>query len=236
MKGFKTVNLAFLLTSGPADQVAKWAALSPDQRQKLKQQYNGAGVPLVLSAFGETDKPMSQDHTAVANTEFMLVTKQLNVAEAWLTTLTQTLRQQLPQGQFILSHAPVGPWFQPGFCPGGCYLTVTQNVGPLLDWYNVQFYNQSPSSGYEDCNTLLNSAGGYAVFEIQKKGVDMNKIVIGKHGEKEDAPSGGFIDPATLGTCIRQAVSNGWNAGVMEFEFSHANTDWIATVKGSAFA
>ena len=63
------------------------------------------------------------------------------VGEAWLATFTPTLRQTLPQGQFILSHAPLGPWFQPGFCPGGCYLTVDKTVGSLIDWYNIQFYN-----------------------------------------------------------------------------------------------
>lgn len=116
-------NLAFLLTSGPADQAANWAALPADQRATLKQQYNAAGVSLVVSAFGETEHPTSQDPTTVANNlaqfvlntnldgididyeEFELVTAQPGVGEAWLTTLTQTLRQQLPQGQFILSHA-----------------------------------------------------------------------------------------------------------------------------------
>lgn len=116
-------NLAFLLTRGPADQAEKWAALPADQRQQLKQQYNSAGVSLVVSAFGETEHPTSQDPATVANAlaqfvlntdldgidvdyeEFELVTAQPGVGEAWLTTLTQTLRQQLPQGQFILSHA-----------------------------------------------------------------------------------------------------------------------------------
>ncbi len=116
-------NLAFLLTTGPADQAKNWAALPADQRATLKQQYNAAGVSLVVSAFGETEHPTSQDPTTVANNlaqfvlntnldgididyeEFELVTAQPGVGEAWLTTLTQTLRQQLPQGQFILSHA-----------------------------------------------------------------------------------------------------------------------------------
>ncbi|KAI9058744.1 glycoside hydrolase family 18 protein [Trametes sanguinea] len=251
--GFNVVNMAFLLTSGPADQVAKWAALPADQRQQLKQQYNSAGVSLVVSAFGETEHPTSQDPATVANglaqfvlnndldgididyEEFELVVQQPGVGEAWLTTLTQTLRQQLPQGQFILSHAPVGPWFQPTFCPGGCYITVDKNVGSLIDWYNIQFYNQSPSPGYEDCNTLLNSAGGSSIFEIKANGVDVNKLVIGKPGTTADITNGGFIDPATLNTCIQQAVSNGWNAGVMAFQFPHADTTWISTVKGNAF-
>lgn len=116
-------NLAFLLTSGPADQAKNWAALPADQRATLKQQYNAAGVSLVVSAFGETEHPTSQDPTTVANNlaqfvlntnldgididyeEFELVTAQSGVGEAWLTTLTQVLRKQLPQGQFILSHA-----------------------------------------------------------------------------------------------------------------------------------
>lgn len=116
-------NLAFLLTIGPADQAANWAALLADQRATLKKQYNVAGVSLIVSAFGEREHPTSQDPTGVANNlaefvlnnnldsididyeRFNLVIQQPGVGEAWLTTLTQTLRQQLPQGHFILTHA-----------------------------------------------------------------------------------------------------------------------------------
>ncbi|KAI0633033.1 chitinase [Trametes polyzona] len=254
IQGFNVVNLAFLLTSGPADQAKKWAALPAAQRKQLKQQYNGAGVSLVVSAFGETEHPTSQDPATVANglaqfvldndldgidvdyEEFTLMADpaQKGVGEAWLTTLTQTLRQKLPQGQFILSHAPVGPWFSPGFCPGGGYLTVDKNVGKLIDWYNIQFYNQSPSPGYEDCDTLLNSTPS-SVFAIQKSGVDVNKLVIGKPGTQADITNGGFIDPATLGTCVQQAVAKGWKAGVMAFQFPHADKAWLSAVKGSSF-
>lgn len=31
-------------------------------------------------------------------------------AEAWLTTFTKAARDALPQGDYILSHAPVAPW------------------------------------------------------------------------------------------------------------------------------
>ena len=72
----------------------------------------------------------------------------------------------------------------------------------------------------------LNNAGGSAVFEIQKSGVDINKLVIGKPGSLNDVGEaqrsigGGFMDPATLGTCVQQAVSQGWKAGVMSFQVS----------------
>ena len=169
-------NLAFLLSDGPKEQALNWANLDPARRKELKQQYNDKGVSLVVAAFGQFDKPTTDDRdpTALANTmaqfvlttdldgidvdweEFTLVTQkqQANVGEAWLATFTRALRTQLPQGQFILTHArtslrlrqcrdrvadedarvAVGPWFQPGFCPGGCYLTVDKTVGSLIDW------------------------------------------------------------------------------------------------------
>ena len=45
-------------------------------------------------------------------------------------------------GDYIVTHAPVAPWFSPGKYPNGAYLTVDQTVGNLIDWYNVQFYNR----------------------------------------------------------------------------------------------
>ena len=61
-------------------------------------------------------------------------------AENWLIEFTRALRAALPAGQYIVTHAPVGPWFSPAF-PAG-YTEVHKQVGSLIDWYNVQFYNQ----------------------------------------------------------------------------------------------
>ena len=101
--------------------------------------------------------------------------------------------------------------------------------------YNIQFYNQGL---YTDCEGLLNTSGGVfpgsSVFEIAANGVDLNKIVIGKPGSAADA-NDGFIDPATLGTCVEQAKAKGWAAGVMAFEFPEADTTWIKAAKGTAF-
>ncbi|TBU31271.1 chitinase [Dichomitus squalens] len=255
IQGFNVLNLAFLQCDGPYGQAKRWADLPIDQRQQLKAQYNAAGVSLVVAAFGANDLPTTNglDPTTIAGTmaqfvldnnldgvdvdyeELELMRSQAGVGETWVSTFTQALRARLPQGQFIISHAPVAPWFEPYLCPGGCYLTVHQNVGDLIDWYNIQFYNQSPDPGYENCDTLLYNAGGSSVFEILGHGVDQSKIVIGKPASTQDMTNGGYMDPAALSTCVAQAVGQGWNAGVMTYQFPHADTAWLSAVKGSSF-
>ena len=59
------------------------------------------------------------------------------------------------------------------------------------------------------------------MFEIAANGVPLNKLVIGKPGAVTDA-NNGFIDPATLGTCIDQAKAKGWSAGVMSFQVCYS--------------
>ena len=119
-------------------------------------------MSLVVSAFGETELPTTQglDPAATANTmaqfvlsndvdgidvdweETTLVTDptKSGVGEAWLATFTQTLRQTLPQGQFILSHAPLAPWLSPNKqFAAGAYLTINKNVGTLIDFVSVRY-------------------------------------------------------------------------------------------------
>lgn len=86
-------------------------------------------------------------------------------AEAWLISFTTQLRQLLPSADGYISvsislsplelalmslprpevtHAPVAPWFTSAkaIYSGGGYLHINSKVGALIDWYNVQFYNQ----------------------------------------------------------------------------------------------
>ncbi|KAI1787344.1 chitinase [Ganoderma leucocontextum] len=255
MEGFNVVNLAFLQYDGAHDQALNWANLLAPKRQELKAQYNDAGISLLVTAFGADDLPTTdgRDPTATADTmaqfvlnndldgidvdyeELQLMLSKPGAGETWVSTFTQALRTHLPKGQFIITHAPVGPWFEPKFCSGGCYLTVHKNVGDLIDWYNVQFYNQSPSPGYEDCDTLFRSAGGSSVFEMRASGIPAEKIVVGKPGSARDTTNGGFMDPTVLGTCVSQAVQEGWDGGVMVYQYPHANATWIAAVKKGSF-
>ncbi|CAL1715059.1 unnamed protein product [Somion occarium] len=257
VKGFNAFLLSFLLLEGPFDKAEEWTQLSASQRSSIKSQYAAAGIKLMVSVFGSTDVPTSTgaDPIATANTVAAWV-KQFDLdgvdvdyedfnafdagngsAESWLISFTKQLRVQLPQGQFILTHAPVAPWFAPTGWGGGGYLRVHQEVGSLIDWYNIQFYNQG-STEYTTCAGLLTSSSSVwpktALFQIAASGVPLNKLVIGKPATAGDA-SNGFIAPATLAGCVSQAKNQGWNAGVMVWEFPDAAASWIQTVRGSAF-
>ena len=120
--------------------------------------------------------------------------------------------------------------------------------------YNVQFYNQGL---YTTCDGLINTSGGpfpgTALLEIPKNGIPLDMLVIGKPATAADA-SNGFMDPATLGTCVKEAKGKGWNGGVMVWQvrslppsrcvlvaecvglqFPHADAAWIKSAKGGAF-
>lgn len=210
---------------------------------------------MIVSVFGSTDTPTTSgaDPTSTANTFAAWVIEygldgidvdyedfdafDAGTAEAWLVTFTQALRAQLPEGQYILTHAPVAPWFSPGMWTNGGYLQVNSEVGSSIDWYNVQFYNQGDSE-YTTCSGLLTASSSTwpesALFQIIASGVDQNKLVIGKPATSSDASSG-YMAPATLATCVEQAKNNGWAGGVMVWEYPDAPSSWIETVRSDSW-
>ena len=160
MQGFNVVNLSFLTLTGALDQALAYANLPAAQKSAKKAEYAAAGINIMVSAFGETDQPTTAgaDPVGTANTmaQFVLdnqldgidvdyedltaMNKGDGAAEQWVTTFTQTLRQKLPQGQFILTHAPLAPWLSPNQqFAAGAYLTVNKNVGQLIDWVRVSY-------------------------------------------------------------------------------------------------
>ncbi|KAL4065918.1 glycoside hydrolase family 18 protein [Scleroderma yunnanense] len=254
--GYNVFALSFWLLYGPADQAQEWASLDAGTRSSIKSSYASAGISLIVSAFGSTDTPTSSgaDPTTTANNlaawvkqydldgvdidyeDFNAINAQDSSAENWLATFTTALRAQLPQGQYIVTHAPVAPWFSPIY-KSGAYLTVDKTVGSLIDWYNVQFYNQGVNE-YTTCSGLLDTSSSTwpssAVFQIAAAGVSLNKIVIGKPATTADA-SNGYMDPSTLAGCLSTAKNQGWDAGVMVWQYPDAGSDWIKTVRSLAF-
>ncbi|KZT71954.1 glycoside hydrolase family 18 protein [Daedalea quercina L-15889] len=255
VSGYNVFIIAFLLTEGAWDNAEGWASLTADERNTTKTDYNNAGIALMVSVFGSTDVPTSSgaDPTDTANTmaawaiEYGLDGVDVDyedfdafdagTAEAWLVTFTTQLRNQLPAGDYIITHAPVAPWFSPTMWTNGGYIQVNTEVGDLIDWYNVQFYNQG-SDEYTTCDGLLtNSSSTWpesALFQIISNGVDQGKLLIGKPATTGDANTG-YMDASTLATCVEQAKDQGWDAGVMVWEYPDAGTSWITTVRADSW-
>ncbi|KAG2042642.1 glycoside hydrolase family 18 protein [Suillus americanus] len=256
--GYNVFALSFWLTSGPVDQADEWTLIDNATRASYLTSYHDAGISLIVTAFGSTDAPTTEgyDPVTVANDlsafvleygldgvdidyeDFDAMNAENGSAETWLTTFTQTLRETLTQGQYILTHAPVAPWFSTSYT-SGAYLTVNKNVGSLIDWYNVQasFYNQGTTE-YTTCTGLLTESSttwpGTSLFQIAAAGVTLDKLVIGKPATTADATNG-YMNTTLLAECVETAYQDGWDAGVMVWEFPDAAAAWIEAVRALAF-
>ncbi|KIJ53572.1 glycoside hydrolase family 18 protein [Sphaerobolus stellatus SS14] len=244
-KGFNTIMLSFLLQDGPADQAQAWQKLSKSERTKVKKKYEKAGIKLMVSAFGMTDKPASSgaDPTKLAKSMASWVKKYdldgIDVdfedfdavgsghAADWLSTFTHVLRKELPRkDHYLISHAPIAPWFAKS--GGGVYLDVNKKAGKDIDFYNVQFYNQDDL--YSNCQGLVEKSGGAypgsSLLEISEAGVNLDKLVIGKTAKKSDG-WGGYMDAYKLASCAAKAKGKGWNGGIMVWQYPNADKKWI---------
>lgn len=85
---------------------------------------------------------------------------QNGTGEQWLITFTTVLRANLPNA--IITHAPQAPYFAgTSHYPKNGYLAVNAAVGSMIQFYNVQFYNQG-SSFYNTSSSLFNVSAGWA--------------------------------------------------------------------------
>ena len=94
----------------------------------------------------------------------------------------------------------------------------------MIQFYNVQFYNQG-STTYDTSEKLFNVSGGWApgtsVNEIIAKGVPSNKIVVGKPATPEMAYNTGYMSPTALSQAFLAAYKyKGWKTGVMFWQYS----------------
>lgn len=268
LTGYNVIIASFWLsTNTPAYKLSEFTSLSASTRAWILNDYHSRNISFLVSAFGDGDAPTStgKDPVKVAD-DLAAFVKQYQFdgvdidwedfnalavgdraasgnAETWLSDFTTELRKQLPQGQYLLTHAPVAPWFTTNTTryPQGAYRTVQSRVGNLIDFYNVQFYNQG--SDYSTCPSLLTrSASGTfhntSLFEIadpKNAGVDLDKLVIGKPTVAGDATNG-FLNLTTLSTCLQQAKAQNWDGGVFLWEYHpDSSVPAIETVRSQSF-
>ncbi|KAJ7167995.1 glycoside hydrolase family 18 protein [Mycena filopes] len=260
LTGFNVVNLAFLLTNGepaPYSQPDQWQKMSASDRAALKTSYEQAGIKLIVSVFGETEKPTTNNadakETASAVAKWVKAydldgvdvdyedfdAMNAGTAEQWVIDFTSQLYSELGSN-YLITHAPIAGWFSAprSDMPGGGYRTIDQAVGTMINWYNVQFYNDP---GYDTtCDNLLHESGGNympetALFEINTAGqIPLDKLVLGKPATETDA-SAGYMDPALLNSCVQEATQNNWSAGIMFWKYSADAPGIMQQARGSAF-
>ncbi|CAD7705171.1 unnamed protein product [Ostreobium quekettii] len=127
---------------------------------------------------------------------------------SWVIEATMEAKRVFPGA--IITHAPQAPYFTPQFTAN--YVEVEKQVGTMIDFYNIQFYNQA-STSYDSYAALFERSGGWSagssVMEISDKGVPLSKIVVGKPVTRAGVVNSGFVEMSHLATFYREAASKG---------------------------
>jgi chitinase len=142
--------------------MSKLGANRAEIQANIRKLYDSKGKKILVSAFGSTDMPTTAGkdplQTAKNLADFVRANKfhgvdldwednaamEMGTGEQWLITITKELRRLLPfEEGFIITHAPQAPYFTGTVrYKNGGYMKVDKEVGHLIDWYNIQFYNQ----------------------------------------------------------------------------------------------
>jgi chitinase len=96
-------------------------------------------------------------------------------------------------------------------------------LGEIIDFYNVQFYNQGTGT-YDNAERLFNSSiarwAGSSLNEMIKSGIPASKIVLGKPATVGDG-NNGWMSASDLDSAISHNYPyNGWKTGVMFWQYS----------------
>ena len=136
-----------------------------------------------------------------------------------------------------MTHAPQAPYFKNDFYKNGGYITVDKEVGDLINFYNIQFYNQGDSK-YNTYDELVEKATGFfagtSLMEIKKKGVELKKLVITKPILPNDATNTGYMAPQDLRNAADRALQDHkWFSGITHWQYpSDTSGNTIKLVAG----
>jgi hypothetical protein len=230
-----------------------WGTTAQEIQQGMKKIYNDNGIKILISAFGATEFPTSQGENAtecgLKLGDFVLNNNldgadidwedndamDAGTGEQWLIDFTKALRSKIPN--HIVTHCPQAPYFKSEYYKNGGYITVNQQVGNLIDFYIIQFYNQGDSQ-YNTYQELFTSASGSkfngtSLSEINKRGVPLQKLIVCKPITTGDATNTGWMSGSDLGAAVVKGYNElGWYGGVAHWQYSSDYSG--ATLKAAA--
>ncbi|PRP81603.1 hypothetical protein PROFUN_01110 [Planoprotostelium fungivorum] len=242
---YNVIILAFWLSArNSPDQYSAlgyWDRLSGSIQVQYQRSYHNVGMRVIASAFGADDNPTTRSASSVAS-QLASFVKSNNLdgididyeapahpgsnqrcgncfSASWVISLQRNLRNLLPQGTYLITHAPQGPHFSTqtnGDYPDNAYYSIHQQVGGSIDWYNIQYYNNDNIPTYND---LFVQRSGYgpntAVFQLMSTangglGIGCSQIVVGKPlGSPSNHDGRGYMTPSALASAFRKARGAG---------------------------
>ncbi|KAI9850491.1 MAG: hypothetical protein M1838_005629 [Thelocarpon superellum] len=240
---------------GPMDSLAAWTDMTDEQRTAQKKVYRDAGVRLTFTCFGGLETKATWDAAdgsalglEIANfakqylfdgvdidyEAFAFAQNSQPEAIAFLVTLIQTLRQNLPS-PYIISMSVTPTWMAPGRLFSNMTGSVPDQVMGDIDYIDGMYYW---GPGYWDtCDSLFTACpvlAGTSVGEILTQGViPAEKYLVGipqifANSNNKFSDGVGTV----LGDCL--ATKKGQYGGVATWKYDPAYPDWIGNVRTAA--
>lgn len=128
----------------------------------------------------------------------------------WLSDVTLAVNDLCIQknSHLQISHAPQAPFFN----EYEGYAEVEKNTYGIIDYYNIQYYNQGSedysnySSMFEEQYEGINNPT--SILSIVEQGIPGEKLVVGKPITERDVNNTGYITQSELIEIIEQANNN----------------------------
>lgn len=151
----------------------------------------------------------------------------------WLIDATLAVRQISNEFNYPLqiSHAPQAPFFS----SDGGYSDVERGTNGIIEYYNIQYYNQGgwEYQSYKNYESLFdeqynNIENPSCIPSIIKQGISGDKLIIGKPITQSDVNNTGYIPLETLENILKKAITNEIRfGGIMGWKVdSDVNGEW----------
>lgn len=245
---YNIINLSFWMSErGFVDAAGAFASLSKSDQQEILNYAHSNGAKIMLSAGGATesiedmvDNGSGADYgTRAANAvielgldgvDFDLELEPGNNEDFINGKMGQfvidcsTAARNILGTEKLISHAPQAPYLGTWAGEGLGYTRVMNQYPELIDFLNVQFYNQGANQ-YVTYSSLFVKTLGWtaqtAVLEMIDNGIPADKIVVGKPIGPVGFASDGFVEASDLNdwSCEFEATEGHIIGGFMNWMY-----------------
>jgi len=262
---YNIINLSFWMSErGFVDAAAAFASLSKSDQQEILDYAHSKGAKIMLSAGGATESiedmvenGSGTDYgTRAANAaielgldgvDFDLELEPGNNDDFLNGQMDQfvidcsTAARNILGSERLISHAPQAPYLGTWAGEGLGYTRVMNQYPELIDFLNIQFYNQGATQ-YVTYSSLFMKAVGWtaktAVSEMIDNGIPADKIVVGKPIGPAGFASDGFVEASNLNdwSCEFEGSEGFRIGGFMNWMYPGPNDNLIQFGKAVSMA